>query len=234
MFQIAGVDVKGVKQVSEADLKEIAGVFTGQNIFRVDLETVVRRARANPWVKEARIYRRLPNRISMVVTERVPYALLDTGAGRYVMDSDGIVIDKIVNENASPWQLPVVAVRDYHVRTGEQVTSEGMPEALMLIAEIVERGGWRLPEVTIKAGSPESLSILYADHEFKIGTGKYEEKLKRLAEILSDGKQRGLEIAYVELRPERQAAVMVKNSGGKENKAGVKGLGSGVKKKHSL
>jgi cell division protein FtsQ len=226
MFQIAGVDVKGAKQISEADLKEIAGVFTGQNIFKVDLETPARRARANPWVKDVRIYRRLPNRISMVVTERTAFALLDTGAGRYVMDSDGVVIEKIVKDAPPEWQLPVVAIRESRVRPGEQVASESMAESLMLITEIAERGGWKLNEVTIRAGSPETLSVLYADHEFKIGAGNYAEKLRRLAEILSDVTQRGLEIAYVDLRPERQAAVMVKN-------AGVKGQGSGVKKKRS-
>jgi len=228
MFQIAGVDVKGAKQVSETDLRTITGVFTGQNIFRVDLEAVVRRARANPWVQDVRIYRRLPNRISMVLTERVPYALLETGAGRYVMDNDGVVIEKIANDNASAWQFPVVVVKDHRVRSGEQVTSEGMAEALMLIAEIAERGGWRLHEVTIKAGSPETLSVLYADHEFKIGTGNYAEKLSRLAEILSDGKQRGLEIAYVDLRPERQAAVMVKNVGGKGQGTGARVKGKKI------
>jgi len=224
MFQIAGVDVKGVKQVSEADLRAITGVFTGQNIFRVDLEPVVRRARANPWVQDVRIYRRLPNRISMVVTERAAFALLDTGTGRYVMDNDGVVIEKIVQEKASAWQLPVVAIKDRRVRSGEQVTSEGIAEALMLITEIAERGGWPLHEVTIKAESPESLSVLYADHEFKIGVGNYAEKLRRLAEILADGKQRGLEIAYVDLRPERQAAVMVK-------KDKVQGTGARIKGK---
>ncbi len=226
MFQIAGVDVKGAKQVSEAELREISGVFTGQNIFKADLETSIRRARANPWVKDVRIYRRLPNRISMVVTERIAFALLDTGAGWYVMDSDGVVIDRIVRENASAWQLPVVAVKDCRIRSGEQVTSEGAAEALMLISEIAERGGWRMPEVTIQAASPETLSVLYADHEFKLGTGNYAEKLRRLAEIMADVKQRGLEISSVDLRPERQAAVMVKNTG-------VKGQGSGVRKKRS-
>jgi cell division protein FtsQ len=224
MFQIAGVDVTGAKQVSQAELRAIAGVFTGQNIFKVDLETPVRRARANPWVKDVRIYRRLPNRISMAVTERVAFARLDTGAGRYLMDSDGVVIDRIEKDNASEWPLPVVAITGSRVRPGEQVTYEGMPDSLMLIAEIAERGGWRLNEVTIKAGSPETLSVLYADHEFKIGTGNYAEKLRRLAEILSDGTQRGLEIAYVDLRPERQAAVMVK-------KDRVQGTGSRVKGK---
>jgi cell division septal protein FtsQ len=234
MFQIAGVDVTGAKQVSQAELRAIAGVFTGQNIFKVDLDTPVRRASANPWVKDVRIYRRLPNRISLVVTERVAFAQLDTGAGRYLMDSDGVVIDRIEKENASEWPLPVVAITGYRVRPGEQVTFDGMAESLMLIAEIAERGGWRLNEVTIKAGSPETLSVLYADHEFKIGTGNYAEKLRRLSEILSDGTQRGLEIAYVDLRPERQAAVMVKNIRDTGHKSGVKGQGSGVKKKQGM
>ncbi len=227
MFQIAGVDVKGARQVSGAELRKIAGVFTGQNIFRVDLETPLRHARANPWIKDVRIYRRLPNRISMVVTERVAFALLDTGTGRYVMDNDGVVIERIGKENAPEWQLPVVAVKETRVRPGDQVAGEGMAESLMLIAEVAERGGWKMSEVTIKAGSPETLSVLYADYEFKIGAGNYAEKLRRLAEILSDTTQRGLDIAYVDLRPERQAAVMVKNTGGK-------GQGAGVKKKPYL
>ena len=46
MFQIAGVDVKGVRQLGEADLNNIVGAFTGQNIFRVDLDAAVRRANA--------------------------------------------------------------------------------------------------------------------------------------------------------------------------------------------
>jgi cell division protein FtsQ len=210
-FQIAGIDVKGMKQMSEAELREIAGVFTGQNIFRVDLEAAASRARANPWVQDVRIYRRLPNRISMVVTERVPYALLDTGSGRYLMDGDGVVIDRIGKETALAWRLPVIVIKDYRIRSGEQVTSEGMAEALTLLGEISMRGGWRTHEVTINAFSPESLSVLYADHEFKIGAGNYAEKLRRLAEIMADGKQRNLELAYVDLRPERQAAAMVKH-----------------------
>jgi cell division protein FtsQ len=222
-FQIAGVDVKGAKQVSEADLREIAGVFTGQNIFRVDLEAPVRRAQANPWVKDVRIYRRLPNRISMVITERTAFALLDTGAGLYVMDKEGIVTERLVKEKASAWQLPVVAIRQSRVRPGEQVTCEGLAESMVLITEIAERGGWRMNEVTIKAESPEALSVLYADHEFKIGTGNYPEKLRRLAEILADGTQRGMEIAYVDLRPERQAAVMMKNNRVQGTGARVKG-----------
>lgn len=212
IFMISGVDVKGVKQLREEDLKDIAAVFTGQNIFRVDINAAMRKAAANPWVKESRIYRKLPNRITMVFTERVPYAVLDTGSARYLMDEDGMVIERLAKEHVPEWPLPVIVIRDYHARPGEQVAAAGMAEARALIDEIAARGGWKPADVTVKADSPDSLSVVYAEHEFKIGSGRYSEKLRRLAEVMADVKQRGLEIAYVDLRPERQAAVMVRKS----------------------
>jgi cell division protein FtsQ len=209
VFQISGVDVKGVRHLSEADLEGIAGMFKGQNIFRVDLDAAARRAQVNPWVKEIRIYRRLPNRISMTVVERVPVAILDAGAGRYLIDSEMVVIGRIAMSEASPWPLPVVAVKDCKAIPGEPVNAKGMAEALTLLAEISARGGWSLSKVMVKANSPETLSVIYAAHEFKIGSGNYAEKLRRLAEVMADVKQRGLDIAYVDLRPDRQAAAMV-------------------------
>jgi cell division protein FtsQ len=229
MFIVSGVDVEGVKHVSEKDVKEIAGVFKGKNIFRADLDASVRRARMNAWVKEARIYRRLPNRITIVFTEREPSVILETGAERFLMDGEGMVIERLAKDGAPAWPLPVVSIRGYHARPGEAVAAEGMADALLLIAEISSRGGWRLAEVTVKADSPEALSVIYAEHEFKIGSGRYGEKLRRLAEVMADVKERGLEIAYVDLRPERQTAVMVKNAGSKGQGSSGKGKNVGLR-----
>jgi cell division septal protein FtsQ len=212
LFVISGVDIKGVKLLSDRDLKNIVGVFTGQNIFRANLSAAVKRAEANPWVKEAQIYRRLPNRITMVFTERTPTTILDTGPERYLLDGQGIVIERLPKEQDSIWSLPVIAIKDYRARPGEEVAAEGLPEAMELIAEISARGGWKLSDVTVKADSPETLSVLYEGCQFKIGSGRYGEKLRRLAEVMADVNQRGVDIAYVDLRPERQAAVMVKKT----------------------
>jgi hypothetical protein len=63
--------------------------------------------------------------------------------------------------------------------------------------------------VTVKADTPETVAIVYASREFRIGCGNYEEKLRRLGEIVSDMNRQRIEYTAVELRPERQAAVMV-------------------------
>ena len=98
-----------------------------------------------------------------------------------------------------------------------------VPEALDLLGELASRGGWSPGEVTVKADSPETIAIVYADHEFRIGSGNYGEKLRRLGEIVADMQQRGLAFTYVELRPERQAAVMVAKNVKERRNEGKKG-----------
>ena len=212
MFQIAGVDVKGVHELSDSELKAIVGPFTGQNIFRADLESALRRARVNARVREARIHRTLPNRITLSIVERVPAALLETDAGGYLIDNEAVVIERASKPGV---QLPTIAIKDYKPHPGEPVTAESINEALTLLAEVEARGGWNMAEVTVKAATPETVSLVYADHEFKIGSGRYAEKLRRLAEIMADVKQRNVTIAYVDVRPETQAAVMMKTPAGK-------------------
>jgi cell division protein FtsQ len=217
-FLVSGVDVEGVHRTGDAELRSIVGEFRGKNIFRADLEAAARRARANPWIREARLHRSLPNRITMSVVERVPCAILETDAGRYLIDNEAIAIERVTGSETMP--LPVIVVRDQRPRPGDTVASESVAEALTVLAEIEARGGWNMAEVTVRAASPEALSVVYADCEFKLGSGRYPEKLRRLAEIMTDVKERGLVVAYVDVRPETQAAVMVKEAAGA--KAGEK------------
>jgi hypothetical protein len=209
MFTIAGVDVKGVRSMRDEDIREVATMFTGQNVFRVDLGAATRRVMADPWVRDVRIERRLPNRINMFVTERVPRAVLHASNGKYLIDGEGVVMVPIRSGSADLPPLPVIALRDSRAVPREPVTTSAVTEALELLDELAARGGWDPGDITVKADSTETITIVYADHEFRIGSGNYNEKLRRMGEIVADMRQRGLAYTYVELRPKRQAAVMV-------------------------
>ncbi|HAK58775.1 MAG TPA: hypothetical protein DCO77_00085 [Nitrospiraceae bacterium] len=207
VFRVAGVDVKGVRHLGEKDIRAMVSGFTGKNTFLVDLDDAARTARAHPWVKEARVYRSLPNRVSIVLTERVPRAVLDNGSGRYLLDDGGVVIEKI-GRRGTPF--PVVKIRARNVRVGERVAAEKMAETLAFLDTLSARGGWRMSDVVVKVDTPESLTVHYGGHTFRLGSGHYEEKLQRLSEVLSDVKRRGLTFAYVDLRSDRQVAVKIK------------------------
>lgn len=213
LFLIAGVDVKGTRRVTDEEVRGIAGAFTGQNVFQVDIGAAVRKASANPWVRTVRIERKLPNRISMVVEERLPRAVLDAANGRYLMDDEGVVIVPARESDPVTAGLPTISIKAWRAAMREPVTGEALPTALLLLDELALRGGWDLASATVRADSPEAVAVVYAGHEFRFGTGDYAEKLRRLGEIVSDMNRRGQEYTYVDLRPERQAAVMLRQDG---------------------
>jgi cell division protein FtsQ len=223
MFSVAGVDVKGVRSMSDENIHDVAAMFTGQNVFHVDQGAATRRVLADPWVRDVRIERRLPNRISIFVTERVPRAVLHASNGKYLLDGEGVVMVPLRGDSAGP-PLPIIALRDFRAVPREPVTTHAVTEALELLQELSARGGWEPGGILVKADAAETIAIVYADHEFRIGSGNYSEKLRRMGEIVADMRQRGLAYTYVELRPERQAAVMVA-------KSRVQGPVSRVKKK---
>lgn len=222
-FQVAGVDVQGAYRVREEEVRSMAALFTGQNIFRVDPDAAVRRARTNPWVASVRVERKLPNRISMVITERTPRAVLHAANGSFLIDLSGTVIIPAVPGDASSRCLAGIALKDLRAVPGEPVTAPALPEAFALLDALAERGGWDLGSVTVRADAPDTIAIVYANREFRIGSGRYDEKLRRLGEIVSDMNRQKLEYTSVELRPERQAAVMVVKDRGKGHGARGKG-----------
>ena len=220
LFRIAGVDVRGVQRVSEDELRELAGLFTCRNIFQVDLAEAARRALANPWVQDVRVERKLPDRISIVFRERLPRAVLLAANGRFLIDRAGTVITPA--REAGGEGLPVVAAGALTAAVRTTVEAPGMLHALTLLEELLARGGWDPGEVTVRADSPETVAVLYAGHEFRVGAGSYPEKLRRIGEIVSDMNRRGITYTYIDVRPDRQAAVMIKSEG---QGAGARGQG---------
>lgn len=209
LFLIESVEIQGVQRLTEKDFTIFQEAFGGQNIFLVDMNSVAVAAAEHPWVKDVRIFRSLPNKIRVQITEREPAAIIETASGMYIIDETGMVMER-VQQNKALTSIPRIIAGRQTLLIGREIESRAVKESLLLLSELSKRGGWEMSKVTVKADSPESIAVVYADREFRMGSGNYPEKLRRLSEIAFDMKRRGLDYAYVELRPERQAAVKVK------------------------
>ena len=221
LLKIKTVEVTGrMSTLTEQDVTAIADVFRGQGILRADIQGAAQRALANPWIRSVRIERRLPGTIRIAVVEREPAVRIDAGSGRYLADAHGTVIARADEEQPAHRRLPVVMLRSSELRPGQQIDAPELDEALALLEELGRRGGWRFGEVTVKAASLSSLTVVYEGCEVRLGPGGHAEKLRRLAEVVADVKRRNVAYEYIDLRSERQAAVMVR---------GAQGLGSGGK-----
>jgi len=93
LLAVATAEIVGTRRLEEEAVRAAAGVEPGANIFGLNPEAIEDRVEGLPGVRTARVMRHLPNRVTVMVEEREPYALINpTGADRlFWIDADGVV-----------------------------------------------------------------------------------------------------------------------------------------------
>lgn len=92
-FAVAGVEVRGAHALPVAEVERVVAPAYGQNVFRVSLEAIERRLRAEPWVADASVRRSLPDQLIVEVAERHAAALAELG-GLYLVDEQGLAFKR--------------------------------------------------------------------------------------------------------------------------------------------
>ena len=105
-FRVHDMVVRGCREVTEQEVIAGAALAPGQNLFSISLQKVAHRIEKNPWVKEVRIGRELPNRLVMEVQERVPLALVEKNHRFKIVDRDGIIFKDLGRNDNS--DLPIL------------------------------------------------------------------------------------------------------------------------------
>ena len=86
------IEVQGRAHTSKDVLMAVSELTLGQPMLTISLSELHDRLSTIGWVKEVAIERRMPSTIRLILTERVPMALLQTERGHRVIDQDGNVI----------------------------------------------------------------------------------------------------------------------------------------------
>lgn len=127
-FAVAEIRVEGNLQVASEDVVRGLRLPPGASLLEVDLETLSRRVRANPWIKDAWVRRQLPLSLIIQVVERVPEAVFVSDR-RYLLSADGVILAELAEDDLPT--LPVLrAAGRTHVRPGERVVTMDVAQGL--------------------------------------------------------------------------------------------------------
>jgi len=177
------VDVRGTNNALPDEIRELAGVDSGDVMFQIQTDIVADRVARHPWVAQTSITRLPTGVLILGIRERVPVAQVLSPSGRpgFYLDRDGYPMHP---SDSSSYDVPLLSgyPDDFHpaspsadARTlsflaaldGERDT------AGILISEIVFREGevwlWLEP-----SGPHGSIPV-------RLGADDFDEKLKRLA-----------------------------------------------------
>ncbi len=177
-FAVAKVELIGVEQGSNEELRARADVPLGSNIFRVNLDAVRERVAGHPWVKAVRVSRRLPRQIEIRVQEHEPVLLVALGE-LYLASREGAIIKSY--EPGDPWSLPVVTGL---LREDVESDADALLPALRL--ERAWRSTEGLPEISeIRLHELLGVTVRTTDgRQLWLGRTHWAQKMERVRAIL--------------------------------------------------
>lgn len=107
LFAVQQIHIEGdLSRISEAMVRDVAGIAMGTNLFRLPLDEIQARLVAQPWIKAAAVRRKLPHTVWIYVQERQPVAMLNLH-GLYLVDADGAIFKSVARDDQD--DLPIVS-----------------------------------------------------------------------------------------------------------------------------
>jgi len=198
-LRVEKVQVSGLKYVRREDFIAYMGDPAGISILSVDIDGMLDRARSHPWIKEASIKRELPDTLRIQLRERVPAAVADTGSGRYLVDTEGAALAAV---SGAGWEfLPVIsfpAAEGARLLEADNIKSIRM--ALDLLGCVRKDTSEMLSGARISVGDDGSPDILVGGAVVKVGSGGYQEKVRRLGELAHEIEKRDARPVMIDLR----------------------------------
>lgn len=171
ILNVRQIKIKTTRPQLQPELLMALGQQNLGNILKLDLKILEKKVLTHRWVKSARLRKRLPSTLEIVVEERQPLIILRTSSGDYLMDEEGVVLEKLAPE--TNLSLPYVFVPGEVAR----LTSD----ELNLVKECLQAIS---PEVQSKTRlflvpSPANLIIEFSDQPPRLILGKdhFQEKL---------------------------------------------------------
>ena len=189
-WRVNEVKVVGVQRVSVEEVMRAASLGGGERMLLTRLSTVADRVRAIPSIRDVRIERGLWASVAIHVEERVPLAELK-GRPHLVVDAEGVIFD------AGQGALPALSGWHGRPEAGAHVD----PAAAAVLAAYADFPA-RLRERTAEIVVSDELTLAIGGGA-KIRFGAPQELVRKAAAadaVLADASDRGLSLAYVDVR----------------------------------
>ncbi len=197
-FALQTVTVAGTVRADPNEVSRLAGLYGGQNLFRLDVPAAVKGAQAHPWVRRAEITRHFPASVSVVVEEHEPAALVALG-DLYLLDAAGEPFKRLVAGDALDLPLVTGITREQYMEQPEETAAKFRRalEAMAAYAEAPDADPDGLSEVRVRGG--EVGIITRAGVEIRLGEEVTVEKLQRLARVRRELARRNLTAEVIHL-----------------------------------
>ena len=199
-FAIREVLIEGNHRLAEIDVRRAAGLQIGSNAFEVSMEEARDRLLQHPWVRDATVVRRLPNRVRIQLVERKPVALVALDQ-LYLVSGEGAVFKRIGVDD--PADLPVITgIASERFYDDFDYRKAVLLQSMALLQDYDGAGlSKREPVSEIHFDGARGVELFVGEDgmHLRLGTGHHRRKLRRFREVLTRLSREKARPAYVYL-----------------------------------
>lgn len=192
IFPIKEIIITGNNNLEEDEIKDVIDTGNDKGMLRISLKDIDKKLKTLPWIKKVSLRKQFPDTLMVKIEETVPKAILNFKGGLFLLDGEGNILEEIKGEK-TPF-LPVITNIDYKNNKADIMEALKLIEALSQTAILLSKESI---EITL---APYGISMNMDGEIFKVGYGKYAEKLQRWKDLEAEVKKRGVTIEYVDLR----------------------------------
>ena len=209
-FEITRVGVRGNSRLVPESIVEYLSIPPHTNIFQIRPREIQQQLEKLPWVKTAKVFRNFPDKISIVLTERTPFALLKLDK-LHLVDKEGVVLEAFASGNTIT--LPIITGTFVeHIDVDEE--NPKLRQALHAIHEVMNTSLPLFENVRkIRIQSLENATFISTDPsypEIRLSLADYSQNVQRLQQLYPTLNLENL--AYIDLRFDRRIIVPANKS----------------------
>ena len=184
-FRVRSIDVSGIQRMDSRPVFQIALDQKSMAMPLVDVAGIREKLLRYGWVKDARVSRRLPDTLVIDIVEREPAALWQDKTKLSLIDSEGVVLDRVKVSDMP--DLPLLVGPGANARSNELNTLLGGVPTLKPQLESAAWVGGRRWDLNFQSG--ETLVLPEGDKDAKMALAKFA-RLDKSAGLLGRGIKR--------------------------------------------
>jgi cell division protein FtsQ len=183
-FRAETIHIEGNQRLSEREILSQAGIRRGDNLLALNLRLVRERLLDHPWIASARVWRDIPETITIEIREQVPLARIDWKR-QFLINSSGRIFKEA--GPGDPQDLPLISGIDI----GDISPASDRPDPLLRSVVRVLRLS-QGPQSAIGFSDIERVRadpelgitlILKNRRRVKLGVADYEAKFERFKQL---------------------------------------------------
>lgn len=213
-FQVGEIAVEGNQALTSEKAVLLSGIQSGENFFFVNTWAAEKRLRVNPFVEQVKIRRALPNKLTIVVTERKAIGYIVTSDGYAQVDQEGRLL--AIQQTLSNYNLPVISGVEFSElpTIGGFIKNEKLKQALEILQECDETLLSNIAELNV---GQEYYILAYTNQELEVrlgGLDQIEQRLQDLDQILTTVVGQTIaadQILYIDMRYEDSPIIKLRS-----------------------